>query len=119
MQLKANLTAMTKYRLKKTKTEESIVNAYKRMEESIVTRYLAIENAVVGAYQKIEEKFVDTFLEEMKEEEKEADGACHPEHGEPLGRRPKGLKSRISHQNQLRLSEQREETKFAGRREKL
>ena len=63
---------MTKYRLKKTKTEESIVNAYKRMEESVVKGYQAIEDTVVGAYQKIEDKFVGAFLEEVKDEEKEA-----------------------------------------------
>lgn len=60
---------MTKYRLKKTKTEESIVNAYKRMEGSIVKGYQAIEDTVVGAYQKIEDKFVDTFLEEVTDED--------------------------------------------------
>lgn len=39
---------MTQYKLKKTKTEESIMNAYKRMEERIVASYFAIENSVVG-----------------------------------------------------------------------
>ena len=39
---------MTQYKLKKTKTEESILNAYKRMEERIVASYFAIENSVVG-----------------------------------------------------------------------
>ena len=63
-----NLTAMAKYKLKKTKPEESIVNAYKRMEESVVKGYQTVENAVVGTYQKIEDKFVDTFQEEVKDE---------------------------------------------------
>ena len=63
-----NPTAMTKYKLKKTKTEESVVNAYKRMEESVTRGYQAVENAVVGTYQKIEDKFVDTFLKEVKDE---------------------------------------------------
>ena len=62
---------MTKYRLKKTKTEESIVNAYKRMEESVVRGYQAVENAVVGTYQKIEDKFVEAFLEEVKDEDED------------------------------------------------
>lgn len=63
-----NLTAMTKYKLKKTKTEESIVNAYKRMEAGVVKGYQAIEDTVVGAYQKIEDKFVEAFLEKENEE---------------------------------------------------
>ena len=62
---------MTQYKLKKTKTEESILNAYKRMEERIVASYLAIENSVVGAYKKIEDKFVEAFLEN------ENDDGCH------------------------------------------
>ncbi len=63
---------MTKYRPKKTKTEESIVRAYKQMEESIVRSYFAMERAVVGRYQKIEDKFVDTFLEELSNEDEDA-----------------------------------------------
>lgn len=62
---------MTQYKLKKTKTEESIMNAYKRMEERIVASYFAIENSVVGAYKKIEDKFVEAFLEN------ENDDGCH------------------------------------------
>lgn len=57
-----------KYKLKTTKTEKSIVEAYKKLERSVVNGYSAIENAVVGTYQKIEDKFVDTFLEEVKDD---------------------------------------------------
>ena len=59
---------MTQYKLKKTKTEESILNAYKRMEERIVASYFAIENSVVGAYKKIEDDFVEHFLEKVEDE---------------------------------------------------
>ena len=58
-----------KYKLKTTKVEKSVVEAYKKLERSVVESYFAVENAFVGAYQKIEDKFVDTFLEEMKDEE--------------------------------------------------
>ena len=51
------------YRLKKTKVEESVVNAYKKMEENIVRNYLAMERAFVNGYQHIEDKFVERFLE--------------------------------------------------------
>ena len=64
---------MTQYKLKKTKTEESIMNAYKRMEERIVASYLAIENSVVGAYKKIEDDFVEHFLEKVEDENTDAD----------------------------------------------
>ena len=57
---------MTQYKLKKTKTEESILNAYKRMGERIVASYFAIENSVVGAYKKIEDDFVEHFLEKVE-----------------------------------------------------
>ena len=59
---------MTQYKLKKNKTEESIMNAYKRMEERIVSSYFAIENSVVGAYKKIEDDFVEHFLEKVEDE---------------------------------------------------
>ena len=62
---------MTQYKLKKPKTEESIMNAYKRMEERIVASYLAIENSVVGAYKKIEDDFVEHFLEKVEDENEE------------------------------------------------
>ena len=64
---------MTQYKLKKTKTEESILNAYKRMEERIVASYFAIENSVVGAYKKIEDDFVEHFLEKVEDENADAD----------------------------------------------
>ena len=64
---------MTQYKLKKTKTEERILNAYKRMEERIVASYLAIENSVVGAYKKIEDDFVEHFLEKVEDENDNAD----------------------------------------------
>ena len=64
---------MTQYKLKKTKTEESILNAYKRREERIVASYLAIENSVVGAYKKIEDDFVEHFLEKVEDENADAD----------------------------------------------
>ena len=60
---------MTQYKLKKTKTEESIMNAYKRMEERIVASYFAIENSVVGAYKKIEDDFVEHFLEKVNDDD--------------------------------------------------
>ena len=56
------------YRLKKTKVEESVVNAYKRMEERIVASYRAIENSVVRTYKKIEDDFVGHFLEKVYDE---------------------------------------------------
>lgn len=59
---------MTQYKLKKTKTEKSIMNAYKRMEERIVASNFAIENSVVGAYKKIEDDFVEHFLEKVEDE---------------------------------------------------
>lgn len=55
-------TNKTKYKLKPTKIEKSVVEAYKRLERSVVNSYFAIEHTVVGTYQKIEDKFVDTFL---------------------------------------------------------
>lgn len=64
---------MTKYRPKKTKTEESIVRAYKQMEESIVKSYFTMEHAVVRTYQKIEDKFVERFLEEVNDESEDVD----------------------------------------------
>ena len=64
---------MTQYKLKKTKTEESIMNACKRMEERIVASYFAIENSVVGAYKKIEDDFVEHFLEKVEDENEDAD----------------------------------------------
>ncbi len=60
-------TNKPKYRLKPTKIEKSVAEAYKRLEQSVVNSYFAIENAVVGTYQKIEDKFVDTFLVEDNE----------------------------------------------------
>ena len=55
------------YRLKKTKVEESVVNAYKKMEEGIVRGYAAVERTFVDGYQRIEDKFVEKFLEEKEE----------------------------------------------------
>lgn len=52
------------YRLKKTKVEESVVNAYKKMEAGIVRSYAAVERTFVDGYHRIEEKFVEKFLEE-------------------------------------------------------
>ena len=60
-----------KYKLKTTKVEKSVVEAYKKLERSVVESYFAVENAFVGAYQKIEDKFVDTFLEEVKGDNEE------------------------------------------------
>ena len=54
-------------RLKKTKVEESVVNAYKKMEEGIVRGYAAVERTFVDGYQRIEDKFVEKFLEEKEE----------------------------------------------------
>jgi hypothetical protein len=72
---------MTQYKLKKTKTEESIMNAYKRMEERIVASYFTIENSVVGAYKKIEDDFVEHFLEKVEDTNENEDADA-----EPLGR---------------------------------
>ena len=55
------------YRLKKTKVEESVVNAYKKMEKSIVRNYRAMERTFIDGYQRIEDKFVEKFLEEKEE----------------------------------------------------
>ena len=60
-----------KYKLKTTKVEKSVVEAYKKLERSVVESYFAVENAFVGAYQKIEDKFVDTFLEEVTDDNEE------------------------------------------------
>ena len=68
------------YRLKKTKVEESVVNAYKQMEENIVRNYLAMERAFVDGYQHIEDKFVEKFLEEKEE----ASPSPSDNHGAPL-----------------------------------
>lgn len=64
-----------KYKLKTTKVEKSVVEAYKKLERSVVESYFAVENAFVGAYQKIEDKFVDTFLEEVTDENDNENGA--------------------------------------------
>ena len=55
------------YRLKKTKAEESVVNAYKKMEKGIVRNYHTMERLFVDGYQRIEDKFVEKFLEEKEE----------------------------------------------------
>lgn len=52
------------YRLKKTKVEESVVNAYKKMEAGIVRSYAAVERTFVDGYQRIEDRFIEKFLEE-------------------------------------------------------
>ena len=54
------------YRLKKTKVEESVVNAYKKMEAGIIRGYTAVERTFVDGYQRIEDKFVEKFLEEKE-----------------------------------------------------
>ena len=54
-----------KYKLKTTKVEKSVVEAYKKLERSVVESYFAVENAFVGAYQKIEDKFVKKFIKIM------------------------------------------------------
>lgn len=59
---------MTKYKLKKGKVENAVVEAYKKIENGVVDGYQAIEDAVVGTYKTIEGKFVERFLEETKEE---------------------------------------------------
>ena len=59
---------MTKYKLKTTKTEKVIVEAFDAMCEGVVDGYKNIENNVVRAYKKIENKFVDKFLEEVAEQ---------------------------------------------------
>ena len=66
------------YRLKKTKVEESVVNAYKRMEERIVASYRAIENSVVGTYKKIEDDFVEHFLEKVDDENENENSDSKP-----------------------------------------
>lgn len=76
-------TSMTtnkpKYKLKPTKIEKSVVEAYKRLEQSVVNSYFAIENTVVGAYQKIEDKFVDTFLVEDNDDDNVDDNEIEDE----------------------------------------
>ncbi len=71
----ATMNGRPKYKLKTTKVEKSVVEAYKKLERSVVESYFAVENAFVGAYQKIEDKFVDTFLEEVTDENDNENGA--------------------------------------------
>ena len=61
------MSGRPKYKLKTTKLEKSVVEAYQKLERSVVKSYFAVENAFVGAYQKIEDKFVETFLVEDNE----------------------------------------------------
>lgn len=63
------MSGRPKYKLKTTKVEKSVVEAYKKLEQSVIKSYFAVENTFVGAYQKIEDKFVDTFLEEVTDED--------------------------------------------------
>lgn len=62
------MSGRPKYKLKTTKVEKSVVEAYQKLERSVVKSYFAVENVFVGTYQKIEDKFVDTFLEEVKDD---------------------------------------------------
>lgn len=41
----------------------------KLVEKTVVGTYKKIESGVTGAYQKIEDKFVETFLEQVKKPE--------------------------------------------------
>lgn len=63
------MSGRPKYKLKTTKVEKSVVEAYQKLERSVVKSYFAVENVFVGTYQKIEDKFVDTFLEEVTDED--------------------------------------------------
>ena len=60
---------MAEYKLKTGKVGEAVVGAYKKIENGVVGGYKKIETGVVGGYKNIENKFVDTFLEEVKEED--------------------------------------------------
>ncbi len=57
------------YKMKTGELGEKAVAAYKKIENGVVSGYQAIEDAVVGTYQKIEDKFVEKFLEEVKDDE--------------------------------------------------
>ncbi len=57
---------MSNYKLKSTKTEKAVVDAYKKVEDGVVNGYKAVENTVVGAYKTVEKKFVDKFLENVE-----------------------------------------------------
>ncbi|MBR4042419.1 MAG: hypothetical protein IKJ09_08970 [Bacteroidaceae bacterium] len=46
------MSGRPKYKLKTTKVEKSVVEAYQKLERSVVKSYFAVENAFVGAYQK-------------------------------------------------------------------
>ena len=67
------MSGRPKYKLKTTKVEKSVVEAYQKLERSVVKSYFAVENAFVGTYQKIEDKFVDTFLVEDNENDDDND----------------------------------------------
>ena len=69
------MSGRPKYKLKTTKVEKSVVEAYQKLERSVVKSYFAVENVFVGTYQKIEDKFVDTFLEEVTDEDDNENGA--------------------------------------------
>ena len=45
---------MTEYKLKKTKIEDKVVGAYKKIEDGVVS---------VDTYKTIEDKFVEKFLD--------------------------------------------------------
>jgi hypothetical protein len=75
---------MTKYKLKSGKMGKQLVegfnavaegakDGYKNIEESVVSGYQTIENGVVRTYKSIEKKFVDRFLEESPNNEKDSE----------------------------------------------
>lgn len=45
--------------------KDTVVNTYQKIENGVVGTYKAIENGVVNSSKKIENKFVDTFIEEV------------------------------------------------------
>ncbi len=42
------MSGRPKYKLKTTKVEKSVVEAYQKLERSVVKSYFAVENAFVG-----------------------------------------------------------------------
>ena len=67
--LEKDESSETGYTLKTGKVGEAVVGAYKKIENGVVGGYKKIETGVVGGYKNIENKFVDTFLEEVEEED--------------------------------------------------
>ena len=62
---------MSRYKLKAPKQAEAVTGAYRKIEETVVGAYQKIEDTVVSGYKAVEGRFIDAFLEEAEEPEKE------------------------------------------------